>query len=127
MGADGRTILVVEDSPDERSYLASVLGDAGYTVVEAVDGAEAVEKLEADKPDLVTLDVTMPEKSGVAVYRRLKEHDDLKDVPVVIVTGISADFKKFISTRRQVPPPEGYIAKPVDFEELLGMVGGLLG
>ena len=48
------------------------------------------------------------------------------DTPVIIVTGISDDFRKFISTRRQVPPPEGYISKPVDFEQFLGMVRELL-
>ncbi|NQU19928.1 MAG: response regulator, partial [Candidatus Nealsonbacteria bacterium] len=78
-------------------------------------------------PDLIALDITMPEKSGVAVYRRLKEDDQLKSVPVIIVTGISDDFKQFISTRRQVPPPEGYISKPVDHDDFLKMVRDLLG
>ena len=67
-----------------------------------------------ERPDLVTLDITMPEKSGVAVYRKLKEDERFKQVPVIIITGVSDDFKKFISTRSQVPPPEGYISKPVD-------------
>lgn len=125
--ADGsKTILVVEDSPDEREFLVSVLTDAGYEVVQAVDGTEAVARIESQAPDLVTLDITMPEKSGVAVYRRLKEDDALKGIPVIIVTGISEDFKKFISTRKQVPPPEGYVTKPVDHEELLGLVAKLI-
>jgi CheY-like chemotaxis protein len=68
----------------------------------------------------------MPEKSGVAVYRTLKEDARLSQIPVIIITGISQDFKKFISTRRQVPPPEGYISKPVDPEQLLTMVRDLL-
>ena len=82
--------------------------------------------IEQTPPDLVALDITMPEKSGVAVYRKLKEDDKLKDIPVIIVTGISDDFKRFISTRRQVPPPEGYISKPVEVERFLSMVRSLL-
>ncbi len=70
-------------------------------------------------PDLVTLDVTMPEKSGVGVYRKLREEEAYKGIPVIIITGVSDDFKQFISTRRQVPPPEGYLSKPVEPEELV--------
>jgi CheY-like chemotaxis protein len=121
-----KRILVVEDVPDERSFLTTLLEDAGYAVVEAADGEEAIAQIEASRPDLITLDITMPEKSGVAVYRRIKEDEGLKDIPVVIVTGISSDFKKFISTRRQVPPPEAYINKPVDHEEFIATVKGLL-
>jgi CheY-like chemotaxis protein len=69
----------------------------------------------------------MPEQSGVAVYRKLKEDERLKGIPVIIVTGISDDFRQFISTRRQVPPPEGYLSKPVDHTQFLDMVRGLLG
>ena len=58
--------------------------------------------------------------------RRLKEDDQLQGIPVIIVTGISDDFKKFISTRRQVPPPEGCISKPVNHEQFLKMVNDLL-
>ena len=127
MAEDAKTILVVEDAQDERGFLTTLLEDEGYEVVEAVNGEEALARIEADRPDLVTLDITMPEKSGIAVYRRLKEDDSLKEIPVIIVTGISADFKRYISTRRQVPPPEGYVSKPVDHEEFIAKVRDLLG
>ena len=127
MADKSKTILVVEDVPDERSYLTTLLEDEGYRVFEASDGTEALAQIEANRPDLITLDITMPEKSGVAVYRKVKEDEGLKEIPIVIVTGISADFKKFISTRRQVPPPEGYVTKPVDHEEFLKTVRELLG
>ncbi|MCK5653398.1 MAG: response regulator [Gemmatimonadetes bacterium] len=121
-----KTVLVVEDEPDARDFLTTVLEDNGYAVVVANDGIEAIAKLEESPPDLVTLDITMPEKSGVAVYRRLKEDEELKDIPVIIITGISDDFKQFISSRRQVPPPEGYISKPVDHADFLKMVDELI-
>ncbi len=122
-----KTILVVDDEPDARDYLTTVLEDNGFAVSTAKDGTEAIAMIDQAAPDLVSLDITMPEKSGVAVYRKLKEDEQLKGIPVIVVTGISDDFKKFISSRRQVPPPEGYISKPVDAEQFLKMVSDLLG
>ena len=121
------TILVVEDEPDERRFLATALEDGGYQTQQVADGEEAVKMIEASPPDLITLDITMPEKSGVAVYRFVKESERFQNLPVIIVTGISGDFRRFISTRRQVPPPNGYISKPVDPEELLKKVRDLIG
>lgn len=126
MTEDAKTVLVVDDDPDAREYLSTVLQDNGFTATTANDGVEAIASLERRVPDLVALDITMPEKSGVAVYRKLKEDERLKSVPVIIVTGISEEFERFISTRRQVPPPEGYISKPVDAEEFVRKVRKLL-
>ena len=126
MAENTKTVLVVDDDPDTRTYLATVLEDNGFATVAAKDGSDAMGKIEDKLPDLVALDIAMPEKSGVAVYRALKEDDQLKEIPVIIITGISEDFKRFISTRRQVPPPEGYISKPVDSEQLVKMVRDLL-
>jgi len=127
MAEDMKNILVVDDDPDAREYLTTVLQDNGFATTTANDGTEALKKIEEKLPHLIALDISMPEKSGVAVYRKLKEADKLKTLPVLIITGISDDFKKFISTRRQVPPPEGYISKPVDHGEFLKMVREFLG
>ena len=123
----GRKVLVVDDEPDVVTYLATVLRDHGYETLEASNGEEALQVVLRDKPDLVTLDITMPEMSGVRAYRVMKEDPALKRIPVIIVTGISHDFKQFISTRPQVPPPEGYLEKPVKPEDLLAEVKRLLG
>jgi CheY-like chemotaxis protein len=127
MHDEAKTVLVVDDEPDAVDYLTAVLEDHGYATVPAKDGVEAMDYLETHAPDLVTLDITMPEKSGVAVYRKLREDERLKKVPVIIVTGISDDFERFISTRRQVPPPEGYVHKPVDAEDLMKVVREVFG
>jgi len=127
MAESAQTILVVDDDPDTLAYLTTLLADHGFAAVSARDGTEALRRIEESRPCLVTLDITMPEKSGVAVYRALRENDQLKDIPVIIVTGISDDFKKFISSRKHVPPPEGYLSKPVNAEEFLKMVSDLLG
>jgi len=122
-----KTILVVDDDPDARDFFITVLEDNGYATVAARDGNEALDRLGERLPDLVTLDITMPEKSGVGVYRKLREEDGYKAIPVIIITGVSDDFKQFISTRRQVPPPDGYLSKPVEPEQLVEMVRGLVG
>ncbi|MHC4219543.1 MAG: response regulator [Planctomycetota bacterium] len=126
MSHDAKRVLVVDDDPDARDFLTTVLNDNGISTTTAEDGAEALAKIEQEPPDLVALDITMPEKSGVAVYRKLKQDDELKSIPVVIITGVSDEFEKFISTRRQVPPPEGYISKPVDHEQFMALVRELL-
>ena len=126
MAENAKTVMVVDDDPDARDFLVTVLEDNGFAAVTARDGSEAISLLEQQAPDLVTLDITMPEKSGVAVYRRLREDDQFKGIPVIIITGVSDDFRTFISSRRQVPPPDGYISKPVDHEQFVSMVQGLL-
>ena len=126
MADDKKTILVVDDEPDARDFFTTVLEDHGFDVLNASNGTEAIESMEEFIPDLVTLDITMPEKSGVAVYRKLREDERFLDVPVIIITGVSDDFKQFISTRRQVPPPDGYISKPVEAHDLVAKVEELL-
>lgn len=124
--SEKRKIIVIDDEPDIVTFLTTLLDDNGYETISAQDGQEGLDKTRAERPDLVLLDITMPEKSGVRYYRELKEDPDLGNIPVVIVTGVTKDFEKFISTRRQVPPPEGYISKPVDRQELLDTIAKIL-
>ena len=125
MSGEKKTILVVDDESDILTFLTTLLQDNGYETVTAGNGEEALESVKKSKPDLVTLDITMPETSGVRFYRNMKESDEWKNIPIVIVTGISSDFEKFISTRKQVPSPEGYIAKPIDEKEILELIAKL--
>ena len=122
-----RKILVVDDEKDVVFYFTAILEDKGFTVLTARDGVEAISKIKSSKPDLVLLDITMPNQSGVKVYRQIKEDDALKAIPVVIITGILQEFKQFISTRKQVPPPEGYLEKPVSPTDVLFEVQRLIG
>ena len=115
-------ILVIDDDNDIVTFLTALLEDNGYATIQAFNGEEGLQKTKAERPDLVLLDISMPEKSGVKYYREVRDDPELKSIPVVIVTGVAAEFKRFISTRRQVPPPEGYISKPVDKQELLDTI-----
>jgi CheY-like chemotaxis protein len=127
-----KKILIVEDEPGLVTYLETLLQDNGYETVSAGDGQTAFEKLKNDRPDLVTLDISIPQKSGVRFYRDLKENPQLANIPVIVVTAVTGyggdpeEFRKFISTRKHIPPPEGFIAKPVDQQELLNLIKDVL-
>jgi CheY-like chemotaxis protein len=130
-----KKILVLDDEPDIVTYLVSLFEDNNYLTVSAKDGKEGMEKVKSERPDLITLDISMPEKSGIRFYREMKGDPALKSIPIVIVTGVSStqdggtgkDFERFLGTRKQVPPPEGFIMKPIDEAELLKTVEKLLG
>ena len=120
--ASSKRILIVDDEEDIRTYLSTLLGDQGYETFQAKDGEEAMQKLLAESPDMITLDISMPEKSGVKFFREIKTDDRWKHIPVIIVTGVSEDFRNFISSRHQIPAPEGFVSKPISPEEILGLV-----
>ncbi len=127
-----KKILIVDDEEDILEYLGTLFQDNGYETQTARDGEEAMKLIREGKPDLVTLDITMPEKSGVRFYREVKSDPDLEGIPIVIVTGVTGwgldpdGFQKFISSRKQVPPPEGFMSKPIDRDALLKMVRDLV-
>jgi len=112
-----KKILVIDDEPDVVKYLSTFLTDQGFEVITAADGSEGLAKARQEKPDLITLDITMPGKSGVDVFTELRKDPDVGDIPVCIVTGV-VDFRKLMYYR-EVPPPEGYIEKPIDTDVLM--------
>ncbi len=127
-----KKILIIDDEPDVLVFLGTLLRKNGYEVVEAADGDEGLRKVNEERPDLVCLDLLMPEKTGIKMYREMKKDESLKDIPVIMVTGFMvpkvghSDFKKFIS-ERSIPAPEGYIEKPIDKETFLQAVQETVG
>jgi len=121
-----KRILIVDDEQDIRTYLSTLLGDQGYETIQAKDGVEAMENVQKEPPDLITLDISMPEKSGIRFFREIKTDTRWKHIPIVVVTGVSEDMRTFISSRHQVPAPEGFVSKPIDQEEILGLVRSIL-
>jgi CheY-like chemotaxis protein len=124
--SDAKKILIIDDDPDIVTFTKTLLEDNGYVTVTAGNGQEGFAAVEREKPDLICLDISMPERSGVRFYRDVKENEAYKAIPVIMVTGVSEGFEKFISSRRQVPPPEGYLPKPVDKQKLLETIAKLL-
>ena len=125
-----KKILIVDDEPDLVAYLQSLLKDNGYDTVTAEDGKEGMEKARSEKPDLITLDISMPEESGVKMYRELQDDPATANIPIVIITGLSSDFKRFLEyleRKKQISPPAAYFEKPIDKEEMLNKFREILG
>lgn len=121
----GRRILVVDDEEDVRVFLTTLLEDAGATVFAAGDGEEAIAMARWARPDLVTLDLSMPGTDGVEAFCQLRRTDELATIPVCIVTG-HPEFRRVLYDR-PVEPPEGYMDKPVDEAELVATIRRILG
>jgi two-component system, OmpR family, phosphate regulon response regulator PhoB len=128
-----KKILIIDDEQDVLLFLGTLLRKNGYDVCEACDGVQGMKKVIEEKPDLVCLDLIMPEKTGIKMYREMRKDDQLKSVPVIMVTGIESvdrwdfkDFKTFIR-ERSLPRPNGYIEKPIDKEQFLKAVKEVLG
>jgi two-component system, OmpR family, phosphate regulon response regulator PhoB len=113
----GRKILVVEDEADVRTFLTTLLEDAGAVTIEAQDGDEALEVARREQPDIITLDLSMPGKDGIEAFTELRQDDATEAIPVCVVTG-HPEFRKVLY-ERPVRAPEGYMNKPVDEADLV--------
>ncbi len=89
--ASEKKILVVDDEPDVRNFLAACLEDTGFKVEIAVDGLDALEKVEAFSPDLMTLDMVMPKMSGIKVIRSLRKNKKWAKLPIIVITAHAHD------------------------------------
>ena len=125
----GKKILIVDDELEQIEYASTVLEASGYTPIMAMDGKEGMKKVKAEKPDLILMDIMMPERGGIGMYQDLKRDGETKNIPVIIVTGIArgGDFNDLIVRQDQdIPAPDGYIEKPMNADAMLKMVSDLL-
>lgn len=121
---DAPKVLVIEDEEDTNELICKVLTGAGYHATAAKNGADGIEKAKESAPDLILLDITMPEMDGLDVCRALKDCDETRAIPVIMVTArrdFSAKIKSYITGARH------YIVKPFEPEVLLGEVERALG
>jgi two-component system phosphate regulon response regulator PhoB len=127
-----KRVLVLDDEPDIVTYLVMLLRDAGYDTLSARNATEGMALIRSEKPDLVTLDISMPQGSGTNFYKELKTDPDLSEIPVVIITAITDEscdpyaFRDTIVNHHGVPAPEGYFTKPIDRVEFLSTIRSLL-
>ena len=112
-------ILVVDDEPAIRDLIVAVLEDEGYAVVAATNGRRALDLLPAERPDLVIMDIMMPEMDGREAYRRLRELPELAHVPVVMMSAAS-------SPDQLSPRVAAFLAKPFDLDDLLETIVDVL-
>jgi CheY-like chemotaxis protein len=130
-----QSILIIDDDPDVVLYLSTLLEDHGYKALSASDGMEGFDRAGKEHPDLILLDLMMPAKSGISLLADLKKDEDLRKIPVIMVTGVSGETGIGIQSFLQAliddgvcenPEPAGYLEKPVRPERLLGLVKDVL-
>lgn len=123
-----KTALIIDDEPDVTTYHGTVLSDHGWHVHTANSGTEGIAIAQEKRPDIVLLDVMMPEKGGLSTLIALRKDDRTKEIPVVLVSGIqeslTADFGAFLD-RFKTYNPNAYIEKPIDVDKLLATLDEL--
>jgi twitching motility two-component system response regulator PilH len=129
----GATVLAVDDEAQTRDFVSTVLEENGYTPILAENGEEALEIVRQNRPDLVILDIMMPKQSGIKMYRELKSTESLRDIPVIIYSGIPrrtflrAQAALTETSGESVPDPDAYIEKPVTPGRLEATIKKVLG
>lgn len=126
--AVGKTILVVDDESDIREFLKMALIDGGFEVITAEDGFEALEAIKKRRPDLISLDLVMPGKSGVMFYRDLIKNKKWSKIPIIIVTSHARDeVGRSGLVELTVSGPGIYLEKPVKPQNYIAAVRQVLG
>ena len=121
----GAKVLVVDDDEEIRVFLVTLLSDEGALVFEAADGDEAIKVAERKRPDLITLDLSMPGKDGIDAFCDLRQNPATEEIPVCIITG-HPEFRKVIYDR-PVAPPEGFLNKPCQPDHVVETIHRILG
>lgn len=122
-----KKILVVDDESDVREFLKTALVEAGFGVGVAEDGDVALEKIKKEIPDLISLDLVMPRKSGAKFYRELSKHKEWSKIPVIIVTGHARDeLGKADLKELTMSGPGIYLEKPVKPDNYIAAIKNIL-
>jgi DNA-binding response OmpR family regulator len=119
-----KLILVVDDDPDLVEAVSMKLESENYRVARAYDGNEAWEKIKEERPDLIVLDVMMPEKDGYTVCRELKSDPEYKDISVILLTAVGEAVPSTTYTHMdgKTALADDFIPKPIDMDELMEII-----
>lgn len=127
------SVLVVDDEPDNALYLTTLLEDSGYATRTASDADAALTLLRRQMTDLICLDVMMPRRSGIALYKQIKQDKALCETPVIFISafGRSRDFKgsrfQRLVNDKSIPEPAAFLEKPIEVGPFLNTVSTVLG
>ena len=124
MSSSGKMVLLVEDNEDNRIVYSTILKHFGYEVTEALNGEEGIAKARSEKPDLILMDIQLPEVSGLEVTKWLKEDESLKSIPVVAVTAFAMKGDEEVIRQGGC---EAYISKPISVTSFLDTVRRFIG
>ena len=115
-----KTVLVIDDEADVRLFLTTVLKEHGYETLTAENGVEGFEVAEREQPDLVSLDLMMPDDTGTDFYRKLSRHKGLKSTPIIVVSGLAG---RHLAVKNAV----AVFDKPIDPDEFIAEVKKAIG
>lgn len=127
-----KKILIVEDELDMRIFISTLMEVNGFEPVATRDGKEGIQKARGLAPDLIILDVMMPNEGGVEMYRQLKADNGLKDIPVIMLSAIArktfCHYLKMLGRQlnKVIPDPDAYMEKPPEAEDLVKLASGLI-
>ena len=121
---NGKLVVCIEDEPEMIDLVKLILSRKGFQVVGAMGGREGLEAIQAHKPDLVLLDLMMPDMDGWEVYQKMKADDSTKAIPVIIVTAKAQSIDKVLGLN--IAKVDDYITKPFGPQELLQSVEQVL-
>ncbi len=121
---NNKTIMVVDDNPDIITIVRTILEGKGFNVLSASSGAECLETLKSEKPDLIVLDIMMPEMDGLEVLTRLKAMSEFSNVPVVLLTA-KVQYEDVLGGYKL--GADYYITKPFTSTQLINGINLLLG
>ncbi|RME45183.1 MAG: response regulator [Caldilineae bacterium] len=125
MSANNRHILCIEDEPEMIELVRLILERKGFQVTGALGGKQALEVLKEEKPDLILLDLMMPDMDGWEVYRQVKADPRLASIPVIVVTAKAQSIDKVLGLH--IAKVEDYVTKPFGPQELLASIAKVLG
>ena len=114
-----KKIMVIDDDPIIVKYLITLFTDNGYETCSASDGVQALETVKTAAPDLITLDLEMPQEWGSRFYRKLSKDEELKKIPVIVISGLAG--------QHAVKDAVTFVRKPFDPDKLLGIVKKTIG
>jgi len=124
MNAKLKCILCVEDEPEMIDLIRLILGRRGFDVKGATGGVEGLKMIHKDKPDLILLDLMMPDMDGWEVYQQIKADEKTRDIPVIVVTAKAQSIDKVLGLH--IAKVDDYIAKPFSPQELLSSIEKVL-
>jgi two-component system cell cycle response regulator DivK len=114
-----KRVLLVEDFEDSRTGLSKLLEIEGYEVVEATDGAQAIDLAISSKPDIILMDLSLPVIDGLSATRKIKQNVSVRDIPIIALSAHDMDDVQMMVTMAGCA---GFVTKPVDFPVLLGLL-----
>jgi CheY-like chemotaxis protein len=125
MAAEAKRVVCVEDEPEMIDLVRLILGRKGYNVIGANGGIEGLETVRREVPDLILLDLMMPDMDGWEVYQQIKADPGLREIPVIVVTAKAQSIDKVLGLH--IAKVDDYITKPFGPQELLESVEKILG